>query len=219
MSDTNVPPQRDLTRLRVEYGKHSLSESDVDPDPIRQLIAWLDQAIAAGVDEPSGMTLATCDQTGPHARIVLLKTIDQRGLVFATNYDSRKGREIASTPQAGLLFWWPPLERQVRIEGIIEKTSPEESRKIFDARPPGARLAAAASHQSQVIASRADLEKRIAELEKKYPDGNVPCPQNWGGYRLVPSLVEFWQGGANRLHDRIEYVREKGKWKIQRLAP
>lgn len=210
---------RDLSAMRVEYGKHSLREGEVDPDPIRQLIRWLDEAIAAKVDEPTGMTLATCEGGRPFARIVLLKTIDEHGLVFGTNYQSRKGRQLAANPNGALLFWWPKLERQVRVEGTVAKTSAEESRRIFDARPPQSRLGAAASRQSEVIASREELEARMAEVSRQYPNGDVPCPKHWGGYRLTPLLVEFWQGGRDRLHDRLEYVLDKGRWTIRRLAP
>jgi pyridoxamine 5'-phosphate oxidase len=219
MAKSTAAEKRDLAALRVEYGKRKLLEKDVDRDPIRQLIQWMDEAIAAKVDEPSGMTLATCENNRPSARIMLLKTIEEKGLVFATNYHSRKGRQLEANPNAALLLWWPKLEREVRVEGTMAKVSREESCRMFDARPPASRLGAAASDQSEVIASREVLEKRMAELVKKYPRGDVPCPEHWGGYRLTPRLFEFWQGGRDRLHDRIEYVREKGRWGIRRLSP
>lgn len=212
--------EHDLAKMRVDYGKRSLSEADVDRDPIRQLIRWLDDAVAAGANEPNAFTLATCSGAKPSARLVLLKGIDSDGLVFLTNYNSRKGIELAANPNAAAVFWWAELERQVRVEGTITRTSQAESSEQFNRRPPGARLASAASPQSQVIASREELERRVAELTAKYPAGDVPCPGHWGGYRLRPLTIEFWQGGRDRLHDRIEYAwNEQAGWIIRRLAP
>jgi pyridoxamine 5'-phosphate oxidase len=219
MAKSTATDERNLAALRVEYGKRSLLEKDVDPDPIRQLIRWMDEAIAAKVDEPSGMTLATCENNRPSARIMLLKTIDEKGLVFVSNYRSRKGRQLEANPNAALLLWWAKLEREVRVEGTVGKVSREESCRLFEARPAASRLGAAASDQSEVIASREVLEKRMTELTERYPKGDVPCPEHWGGYRLTPRLFEFWQGGRDRLHDRIEYVLEKGRWGIRRLSP
>jgi len=211
---------RDLAQLRVDYAAHSLSEGDVDPDPIRQLILWIDQAIAVHAHEPNAMTLATTDGTRPSARVVLLKHIDADGLVFFTNYHSRKAVQLDSNPHAAAVFWWPELHRQARVEGTISRTTRAQSEEYFNRRPPDSRLSAAASPQSQIVPSREILERRVAELAKQFPDGNVPCPPNWGGYCLRPHTLEFWQGRTGRLHDRIEYSwNEINAWIIRRLAP
>jgi pyridoxamine 5'-phosphate oxidase len=197
-----------------------LSEADVDPDPVRQFRAWFEQAQAAGVADPTAMTLATATPDGrPSARVVLLKGLGPDGFVFFTNYDGRKGRELAANPRAALVFFWPELERQVRIEGTVEPVSPAESDAYFRSRPVGARLGAWASPQSEVIPSREALERRLRELEAQYPDGEVPRPPHWGGYRVRPEAVEFWQGRPNRLHDRLRYRRVPGGWRLERLAP
>ena len=211
----------DLTKLRVEYKQRSLSEEDVDADPIAQLVLWLNEAVAAQAHEPNAMALATCTRDAiPSVRMVLLKEINQEGLSFFTNYDSRKGRELEANPQAAAVFFWPELERQVRVEGSVEHTSSAESDAYFRSRPPGSRIGAAASPQSQPVPSRHVLEQRAQELLNRYPDSNVPRPSNWGGYRLRPSRLEFWQGRPSRLHDRIEYIRHAGSnWQIRRLAP
>jgi pyridoxamine 5'-phosphate oxidase len=212
--------QLDLSRVRTEYGRRSLSESEVDADPIRQLTVWIDDAVAAKAKEPNAMTLATCDGGRPSARVVLLKKIGAEGLLFCTNYQSRKGTELAANPRAAAVFWWPEMERQVRVEGTIRFSSPEESAEQFSHRPAEARIAAAASPQSRTIASRAELDRKFTDMIQRYPDGNVPCPPHWGGYWLRPELVEFWQGGRNRLHDRIEYAwNDHAGWVIRRLAP
>jgi pyridoxamine 5'-phosphate oxidase len=198
-----------------------LDERSADPDPLRLFRTWLADAVAANLHEPNGMTLATATPDGrPAARLVLLRGHDERGFVFFTNYESRKGRELAANPWAALAFWWPELQRQVRIEGRVEQVIAEESDAYFRSRPRGHRLAAIASPQSRVIPERAVLEKRMHELEQRYPGEDVPRPEHWGGYRVRPEVIEFWQGRANRVHDRLRYERqEDGRWRIQRLAP
>jgi len=197
-----------------------LNESDVDPNPLKQFEVWYGEALASGVPEADAMTLATATTDGaPDARIVLLKSFDGRGFVFFTNYQSRKAQELAANGRACLLFYWLPLKRQVRIEGTVEKVSAAESDDYFHTRPWGSKLGAWASDQSRVITSRENLEKRFAEFESEFAD-NVPRPPHWGGYRLIPTAIEFWQGRDNRLHDRIRYRLQQDKsWRIERLAP
>jgi len=199
---------------------NTLNESDVDPNPLKQFEAWYGEALASGVPEADAMTLATATTDGaPDARVVLLKSFDDRGFVFFTNYQSRKAEELAANGRACLLFYWLPLKRQVRIEGTVEKVSAAESDDYFHTRPWGSKLGAWASDQSRVITSREDLEKRFAEFELEFAD-NVPRPPHWGGYRLIPTAIEFWQGRDNRLHDRIRYRLQQDKsWRIERLAP
>jgi pyridoxamine 5'-phosphate oxidase len=206
--------------MRREYTRGGLAEGDVDADPVVQFGRWYEQATHAGLLEPTAMALATATPDGrPSARMVLLRGFDERGFVFYTNYDSRKGAELAANPRAALVFWWAELERQVRIEGRVQLTSRQESEAYFRSRPPGSRLSAAASPQSQVIDGRAMLEERVARLASGYPDGEVPLPGFWGGYRLAHEVVEFWQGRPNRLHDRLRYTRAGEGWKVERLAP
>lgn len=205
--------------MRNEYMRASLDEADAAADPFAQFQRWFDEAVRAELPTPNAMTLATVAADGaPGARIVLLKGVDQHGFVFYTNYQSRKGRELAVNPRAVLVFHWIELEREVRIEGAVEKTSAAESDAYFSSRPLGSRHAAIASPQSSVVANRAALESRFAEVAKN--QGDAPArPAHWGGYRLNPIAVEFWQGRRNRLHDRLLYTRANGRWGISRLAP
>jgi len=209
----------DLAQLRNDYALKTLDEGHVDRDPMKQFGVWMVEAIHAQVPEPTAMTLATADAKGrPSARIVLLKGMDPRGFVFYTNYDSRKGRELAANPQAALTFMWKELERQVRIEGKVEKVTAEESQAYYATRPLGSRIGAWASPQSEVIENRAWLEKRWEALSKEYGE-NPSLPPHWGGYRVMPEYLEFWQGRRSRLHDRIVYARDGSGWKLSRLAP
>ncbi|WP_423147219.1 pyridoxamine 5'-phosphate oxidase [Rubrolithibacter danxiaensis] len=210
-----------IESLRQEYRSAKLSKKEADPNPIRQFSKWFNHAMDSGIYEPNAMVLATATPDGkPSARVLLLKGFDEKGFIFYTNYLSRKGREIAKNPVASTVFFWKELERQVRIEGTIEKLSKEESVRYFHSRPIGSQIGAIASPQSQEIKSKEILEKRLQELESEYKDKEIPKPAHWGGYILKPQVIEFWQGGTNRLHDRIVY-RSTGKnsWKIVRLAP
>ncbi len=209
-----------VSDVRREYGATGLSEGDLADDPVEQLRTWLDQARDAYPEEFTSMTLATADREGrPSARVVLLKGLDERGLVFYTNYDSRKGRDLAENPRAALVFYWPALDRQVRIEGTVEKASREESEAYFLSRPLGSRLGAWASPQSRPIAGRGELEQRLREAGERFGE-EVPLPEDWGGYRVRPETVEFWQGRPSRLHDRLRYsLHPDGGWKVERLAP
>ena len=209
-----------LADLRQEYALRGLSEEDLQANPVEQFQTWFAQAIAAGLPEPNAMTLATTTPDGrPSARVVLLKALDERGFVFFTNYASRKGGELAANPYAALVFFWPELQRQVRIEGPVERVTAEESDGYFASRPLGSRIGAWASSQSQVIESREELERRAAELAAQYPDGEVPRPPHWGGLRVRHERVEFWQGRPSRLHDRLRYTKRQNGWRIERLAP
>ena len=197
-----------------------MDERDLDPDPLRQFRAWFAEAGDAGVEVPEAMALATATTDGrPSARMVLLKQADERGLAFHTNYESRKGDELAANPQAALLFHWRPLGRQVRVEGRVERMAAEDSEAYFRTRPVGSRLAAWASPQSRPLPDRAELDRRYADAAARYPGDDVPLPPNWGGFRVVPDAYEFWQHQENRLHDRIRYERDGAGWTRIRLAP
>ncbi|MFZ6743322.1 pyridoxamine 5'-phosphate oxidase [Undibacterium sp. JH2W] len=206
--------------IRTDYKKASLAESDVNSDPYSQFANWFEQALKADVPEPNAMALSTVDTAGrPSSRIVLIKEFDARGFSWFTNYDSAKGQDLESNPHAALLFFWIPLERQVRIEGRIEKLSDAENDAYFNSRPLGSRQSALASQQSQPIADRAVLEQQLAAVVAEFGN-HPPRPAHWGGYRLVPERLEFWQGRSSRLHDRIIYTRtEDGLWEISRLQP
>ena len=203
------------------YSDKALDQNTIDRDPLSLFQRWLDEAIAAGIHLPEAMTLATAKSDGkPSARLVLLKQIDERGFVFFTNYNSPKARDLDANPQAALVFYWPQFERQVRVEGTIERTSAAESDAYFKTRPRESQIGALASPQSEVIASRKFLEQQAGELEKRYEDREVVRPAHWGGYRLRPERIEFWKGRPSRLHDRLRYVKEaSGIWQRERLAP
>ncbi len=213
--------KKTLQNLRIEYSSSPINESEVDANPISFFGKWFDEAMAAEVREPNAMTLATATRDGiPSARIVLLKGADKNGFSFYSNYLSRKGKELAKNPSACLVFFWPELGRQVRIEGKILKLSKEESEAYFATRPFGSQLGAIVSPQSQVIANREVLDVAYTAYEQKFEGKKIPKPAHWGGYILNPIAIEFWQGRESRLHDRVKYVlMEKGKWKIERLAP
>jgi pyridoxamine 5'-phosphate oxidase len=207
--------------MRREYGRSGLSEAEADPDPFRQFQIWFDEVLKAELVDPHAMTLATAMPDGrPSARVVLLQSFGPSGFTFHTNYRSRKGRELEANPYAALLFFWPELERQVRVEGCVERLSAQESDAYFRTRPIGAQLSAWGSPQSEVIRNREAVEDPIAEIEQRFAGGEVPRPEFWGGYRLIAEVIEFWQGGLNRLHDRLRYRRqEEGVWVRERLAP
>ena len=214
-----MPP--DIAQLRRDYARARLDETDVSHDPFVEFARWFAEAQGAQLTDPNAMTLATASADGaPSARIVLLKAFDERGFVFFTDYRSRKGAELEANPRAALVFYWGELDRQVRITGGVSRTSQEDSDRYFRSRPLGSRLGAWASHQSRVIPGRAALEADLREVEARFGDGDVPLPEHWGGYRLEPETIEFWQGRESRLHDRIRYSREVGgRWKVERLSP
>jgi pyridoxamine 5'-phosphate oxidase len=210
-----------LARLRKEYTSAGLTESAADPDPIAQFRRWFDTALAADLHEPNAMTLATATPEGrPSARIVLLKGFDERGFVFYTSYEGRKSEEIEANPRCALVFYWGELERQVRVEGGVSRIPEEESDEYFGSRPRGSQLGAWASEQSRPVEGRDPLEERLRNLEAEYEGREVPRPPFWGGYRVEPEVIEFWQGRESRLHDRLVYRRsDDGEWERERLQP
>jgi pyridoxamine 5'-phosphate oxidase len=219
-----MEPAVDVAELRKEYTLSGLRRKDLCPDPFDQFRLWFEESVrTAGDREPNAMTLATASRDGiPSVRVVLLKSFSARGAMFFTNYESRKAQQLAENPRAALNFHWPWLERQIQMEGLVQKVSREESKAYFDRRPLGSRLGAMVSRQSAVIESRAILEERLSALKEEYPEGNPPLPDFWGGYLLVPERFEFWQGRENRLHDRFLYTQsaDGGEgWKIDRLGP
>ena len=209
-----------LSDMRREYAAHILDERHIDPDPLVQFRRWFDEAVTALVADANAMSLATAARDAvPSVRTVLLKGVDERGFVFYSNYASRKGMELENNPIAALLFFWRELERQVRVQGAVERVTPEESRTYFHSRPRGSQISAAVSAQSSVVPNRQVLEKAASEMARQFEGKDIPLPPAWGGYRLIPVSFEFWQGRPDRLHDRIAYTREQRAWSIRRLSP
>lgn len=210
-----------IADIRKDYRLQQLGEADIDKDPLIQFGKWWQDALNSKIEELNAFTLATATTEGkPSARIVLLKGYDERGFVFFTNYTSNKGHQLAHNAEVAMVFFWKELERQVRIEGVVEKVSAEESDDYFNSRPPGSRLGAWASSQSAVIENRDILDANVSKYEKMFEGEPIPRPQHWGGYRIEPTMFEFWQGRSGRLHDRMQYcLEENGAWKIERLAP
>jgi len=210
----------DPAHRRRDYSREDLAIGHLDPDPIKQFMVWFRAAGAAGPNEPNAMTLATAGEGGrPSARVVLLKDVSRGGFVFYTNYESRKGDDLAENPQAALVFFWPELERQVRVEGRAERVDRSDSEAYWRTRPRGAQLGAWASDQSRVIAGRPVLDDRLREVAQRYAGVDVPAPPHWGGWRIMPSEIEFWQGRPDRMHDRLIYRRAEPGWTVERLAP
>jgi len=211
----------DPAASRYDHIGKGLRRSDLDPNPIRQFASWFTAAIEAGIRDVNAMSLATASRDGePSVRIVLLKSFDQDGFVFFTNYESAKGKQLEENPHAALGFYWIELDRQIRINGKVEKTSREESQIYFHSRPVGSQLSAWASRQSSVIDARRVLDARTAEMTERFRNKPIPLPPHWGGYRLIPDMMEFWQGRPNRMHDRFRYSRQAdGSWQIDRLSP
>lgn len=209
-----------LADLRREYTVGGLRRADLNPNPVAQFQKWFDEALKAQLVEPSAMTLATVAQDGtPSSRIVLLKGAEERGFMFFTNYESRKGRELAGNSRAALTLFWPELEREICLVGTVTKTTRADSEKYFAMRPRGSQLGAWVSRQSTVVPDRAFLESRLQEVERQFANRDVDTPSYWGGYLLTPSRIEFWQGRPNRLHDRFQYTKQDGSWRIERLSP
>ena len=210
-----------IQNLRLDYRSASLSKSDVDKNPFKQFSKWFKEALNAKVTEPNAMTIATSSKSGiPSARIVLLKEFDENGFVFYTNYNSQKGKELEENPNAAIIFFWGDLERQIRIEGTVEKVTEKEATEYFQSRPKGSQLGAHTSPQSETIPNRSFLEYKLADLEKEYHYKDIPKPTHWGGYRVIPNKIEFWQGRTSRLHDRIVYLKNNDQsWRFERLAP
>ncbi len=209
----------DLARLRRSYESAQLGEETLAADPIRQLERWLKDAQAAGVAEVNAMCVCTDDNGSPSARMVLLRGLDERGLIFYTSYNSRKGRELEKNPRAAALFYWPQLERQVRVEGVTSRLSEDESDRYFASRPRGHQIGAWASEQSEIIEERGLLEQRARDYDARFEDQDVPRPHSWGGFVVKPSRFEFWQGRPNRMHDRLEYIASGERWTLRRLQP
>ena len=211
---------RDFVKYREEYGSQRLDREKMQTNPIEQFRHWFEEAEQAGVKEPNTMTLATVNKQGqPTIRVMLMKEVTDQGVVFYTNFKSRKGREMDGQPKAALNFYWQDLERQVRFDGAVTKIPDEESNQYFQTRPRGSQLGAWVSEQSETIPSREYLEEQLTICESRYKDQDIPRPPHWGGYHLMPISVEFWQGGPNRLHDRIQYSLSNGQWSLKRLAP
>ncbi|QRR00883.1 pyridoxamine 5'-phosphate oxidase [Dyadobacter sandarakinus] len=209
-----------IAKIRQDYNLNGLREEDLNPDPLKQFSIWFNEVLKAGISEPNAMVLSTVAGGRPSARVVLLKDLNESGFTFFTNYDSKKGRELAGNPEVALTFFWKELERQVRVEGRVEKTSPEESSDYFASRPRGSQLGAWVSRQSSVIGGREALEEAGAETSREFEGRDVPRPPHWGGYRVIPDYMEFWQGRPSRLHDRLVYtLGADGLWKIERLSP
>ncbi len=211
---------KNLSSIRRDYSVGSLERSSLPADPYDLFEQWFSQAQKTESLDPTAMTLATYNQAmGPSARIVLLKYFDQKGFCWFTDYGSHKAQQLSEVPRAELLFYWPQLERQIRISGPVEKVTREHSVEYFNERPLGSRLSAAASQQSRVADSRLSLEQQVEALNAKFPDGNIPCPDTWGGFRLVADRYEFWQGRDNRLHDRFQFMKQASDWAVERLCP
>ncbi len=209
-----------IADIRKDYRRHVLTEQDVAADPIEQFTRWFGEAVTAAVVEPNAMCLATATPDAyPSARMVLLKGVDARGFVFYTDYRSRKGQELADNPHASLCFFWAELERQVRVNGAVQRVSRAEADEYFQSRPLPSRVGAWTSHQSMVLTDRTVLEQQLADNEARFSGGHVPLPEHWGGFRVVPEEIEFWQGRESRLHDRIQFRREAGLWVRRRLSP
>jgi pyridoxamine 5'-phosphate oxidase len=210
----------DIQGLRRDYADHGLDAHELAPDPVDQFRFWFKQACDAGIREPNAMVLSTVRADGsPASRVILLKAFDARGFTFFTNLGSAKGRDLAERPRASLTFPWVDLERQVHLRGRVERVSADETRAYFHSRPRNSQVGAWASHQSEPIASRAELERQFADILRRHPEGEVPVPPHWGGLRLVPDEVEFWQGRPSRLHDRFRYTRQPEGWRVERLQP